>query len=374
MRMLVVGGSAIGLNPHAHVVAEVAIAGVPVHFAVLERPDREFDPDAPENHGMVLVRTRAFSLNFRDKALILGWARRMRPTQYFAIGSELAAEVVACGAGVTRVAVGDRVILNCEYPQRNGEHRPKPGLPTNQASVELAVFPEHKLLPIPPTMSDAEGAAFTIGAQTAYSMVRRIAPVPGETVAVTAARSNTSLFALLALRERGARICALTTSARDHDRLRALGADEVIRVDPSLDRFADDPNVLRAAKAGNGFDGVVDPFLDIHLTRLVDLLAFGARYTSCGIYHQYTALTGRDVQRSGLSSSKVVVALMMRNVNLVANCLGEEADLRRALADHAEGRLQVPIDSVHAEDGMAAFLERSYNDPDRFGKVILRYS
>lgn len=78
-----------------------------------------------------------------------------------------------------------------------------PGLSTQRASAELQVHQRAKLMKIPAAMPLAEAAAFSVGAQTAYSIIRRLAPARGAHIAVTAASSNTSLFLIKALVARG---------------------------------------------------------------------------------------------------------------------------------------------------------------------------
>jgi hypothetical protein len=50
------------------------LEGVQVRYGIIETPDLSFDPDADKNADMVLLRVRAFSCNYRDRALILRMA------------------------------------------------------------------------------------------------------------------------------------------------------------------------------------------------------------------------------------------------------------------------------------------------------------
>ena len=58
----------------------------------------------------------------------------------------------------------------------------------------------------------------------------------------------------------------------------------------------------------------------------------------------------------------------------MGNCLGTTEDLKNALQDYASGDLKVIIDSVFTGNQVGAFFDRTYNAPDRFGKVVYRYS
>jgi NADPH:quinone reductase-like Zn-dependent oxidoreductase len=350
--------------------ARVRIAGREVAFAVLPGPEPEFDPQRAEDRERVLVKVRAFSLNFRDKAIILGAATQ--GTSPFAIGSELAGEVLAVGADVAGLAPGDRVIANASYPD-SGVPGLAPGLPTNSASCERLVVHAARLFPIPATLPDPVAAAFGIGAQTCWSMARRLKLREGQSVLVTAARSNTSLFAIQALRLQPVRIFALTTSDSDHDRLRELGAERVLRVPAEIADLSESAEVVAAARGVGGFNAVVDPFADLWLGRVVNVMAFFGRYVTCGVYDQYTRFVGEEFRHRGQSGQELLVTIFMKNLSVIGNCLGHREDLRRALADYQAGRVPVVLDSVHAGDAIGPFLERTYNAPDRFGKVVFAW-
>jgi NADPH:quinone reductase-like Zn-dependent oxidoreductase len=353
--------------------ATVEIAGVPLRFGLVHGPDTGFDAGAAASRDQVLIRTRAFSLNFRDKALMLGAAQRLAPDACEAFGSEFVGEVVACGPGVDRFRAGDRVMTNPAYPS-SGVPGLMPGLPTNAGSTELQAFHQAKLIGVPEAMTDEVAAAFPIGAQTSYSMIRRLKLRPGQSVLVTAARSNTSLFAIQALRREPVDVYALTTSDRHRAEIEALGVKGLFRIDPDIEELSQDPGVLAAARACQGFNAVIDPYSDLFLPRSLDVLAFFARYTTCGIFNQYLDLTGGSFRYRGKAGTQLMINMLVKDVSVIWNCLGHTQDLVRAIADHEAGALPVILDSVHTGEAFDRFLERTYNAPDRFGKVVFRYA
>ena len=334
-----------------------------------------FDAAAPENAGKVLVRKRGFSFNYRDRALMLSLAVNGPPGSFYGFGSDFVAEVLSVGPAVTGLAAGDRVIGNAAYPE-SGAAGVAAGVPANSASRELQVFPAVKLMKIPDSMNDEVAAGFTIGAQTSYSMVRKIGIAPGDPVLVTAARSNTSLFAIAALARRGAIVHASTTSRRDDAALRAAGVAGIIHLDrAAAPDFAAHPVCQGVLRSHGGYAAVVDPFFDLYLVPALAVMAFGARYTTCGMHDQHSHLVGAGaapaIQASGANP---LVTVMMKNLSVIGNCIGLSEDLALAVADHAAGRFPVIVDSVFRDsDGAAAFLERSYNAPDRFGKTVFLY-
>jgi NADPH:quinone reductase-like Zn-dependent oxidoreductase len=303
-----------------------------------------FDPSAERYARHVLLRVRAFSCNFLDRSVIRRAAAHLDGDRFFVIGSELVADVIATGRDVASVAAGDRVIGDNNYPGS--------GIPTSHASREYLVLPETAVARIPPAMPDAVAAAFSLGAQTAYSMVAKAGVSAGTRVLVTAASSCTSLAVLRVLRERGAHITATTTSAGRDDVLRNAGA-QVLRP-PGHETLG-------------GFECVFDPFLDAHIAWAMPLVAPGGRYVTCGVRTTKAA-------RAGDSYADALEMAVVKNVHLIGNCLGTTADLRTALADYAAGAYDVRLDSVfRGEESVAPFLDRTFNDPGRLGKTVFVY-
>ena len=149
-------------------------------------------------------------------------ATNLPDQNFYAFGSDFVAEVLTVGSKVDGLQPGDRVINNNQYPD-SGVAGLLPGVPTNHSSKELQVFHQAKLLKIPDSISDEMAAGFSIGAQTAYSMLRKLDVRPGENILVTAAKSKTSLFVINALKHRGVNVYATSTSRKFEEKLLAMG-------------------------------------------------------------------------------------------------------------------------------------------------------
>jgi NADPH:quinone reductase-like Zn-dependent oxidoreductase len=357
-------------QPNVMFASTVEIDGVPVRCAIVETPDPVFDRGDPSNARRVLIRVRAFSLNYRDKRFLFSMALKGPDTGFFSVGSELMGHVLETGPEVTRFRPGDRVMGNNAYPE-SGAHGVLPGVVSNHASRELQILHEVKLTRIPDSMPDATAAAFSIGAQTSYSMIRRLQVLEGASVLVTAARSNTSLFIIEALRRLKVRLYALTTSGRFSDALKERGANEVIVMNP-VQPFLDHPALADVAKNG-GIQFVFDPYFDLHFSQALDVMGMGAKYVTCGIQNQSSDLTGRHAVSNG-RTGREFLNICVKNLQILGNCIGVDEDLERASCDYAKGLLQVQLDSTSSHGETGAFLDRTYNSPDRFGKVVYQYS
>lgn len=342
-----------------------------VNCAIVATTDRTLDARDPANAHKVLIKVRAFSCNFRDRAQILKAAVSAPDNAFYVIGSEFAGEVLETGPAVTRVAAGDRVMGDNSWPVRQPDGWRR-GVPTNHASREYLVLHEEKLCRIPREMPDEQAAAFSIGAQTAYSMVSKLDVGEGANVLVTAATSNTSLFAIHGLLRHRVNVYATTTSPQFVKPLLALGVAQVFCVDPALPTFADDPDVRDLTSRLRGFDAVIDPFFDLYLNKVLPVMAFGSRYITCGYVDQYRA-AGSPPPFPAPDYREALQIAMLKNISIIGNCAGLRIDLERAGKDYVDGRLPVTIDSVFANDRPAAFLDRTYNARDRFGKVVYRY-
>jgi NADPH:quinone reductase-like Zn-dependent oxidoreductase len=72
-------------------------------------------PDPAAGPGQVILRTRAWSLNYRDLMVVKGEYNPKMQVPAVPL-SDCAGEVVECGPGVTRVKAGDRV-MGCFMPK-----------------------------------------------------------------------------------------------------------------------------------------------------------------------------------------------------------------------------------------------------------------
>lgn len=127
--------------------------------------------------GEVLVRHTAIGVNFIDTYHRSGLYPL--PALPAVLGREAAGIVAAVGAGVTRVAEGDRV----GYPLHPG------------AYAESAIVPEAALVAIPEGIDDRTAAAAMLKGLTAWYLVRRSHPVrEGEAILVHAAAGGVGLL------------------------------------------------------------------------------------------------------------------------------------------------------------------------------------
>jgi NADPH:quinone reductase-like Zn-dependent oxidoreductase len=214
------------------------------------RIEKEFGIDALQSaetpvprpgHGQVLVRIRAASLNYRDLLMIGGSYSRTLPLPLIPL-SDGAGEVVEVGPGVERWQLGDRVAGTFFQEWDGGEITDAAsgsalGGAVDGVLAEYALFREGGLTPLPPHLSFEEGSTLPCAALTAWHALQSGGLTCGQTV-LTLGTGGVSLFALLFARAAGAKVIATTGSSSKEERLRALGAAEVInyRSEPNWDK------------------------------------------------------------------------------------------------------------------------------------------
>lgn len=379
MRSVVVCGSKVKeLLLDNKTIKAVELRGVRVSFGLINVPPPLFDPGDPNQRQCVLIKVKAFSCNFRDVGVIFGALRDGGDHSFYAVGSEFVAEVVATGAAVTDLRVGDRVLgNNCYLGDGVSCDGAAGGLPTNQASKEYLVLHRTKVCKVPDGMPNTVAAAFSLGFQTVYSIIRKLSVEKDAHVLVTSARSNTSLFAISALRERKARIYATTSSKRFAGVLGEMGVEELIQVDLNPRAGEGRGNAFeklrRVSDRIGGFDYVIDPFFDLHLPLALNFMKPGAKYATCGLASTAEELAGSRFALPMPTMTEVLSRCLVMNYQLISSCLGSTVDLQEALRDYEAGKVDVIVDSVYRGDEVGDFFQRTFESPERFGKVIYEY-
>ncbi len=173
-------------------------------------------PDPAPRAGEVLVAVRAASVNPVDWKVRRGDVRLLSGRPPKILGTDLAGTVAALGPGVAGLAAGAAVY---------GTTRMMLGAQGSHA--ERVAVPARRVAPIPPGLSFEEAAALPVAALTALNGLRRCGELEGRAVAVVGATGGVGHLALQLARARGARVTAVC-SARNAERARALGAEEVV--------------------------------------------------------------------------------------------------------------------------------------------------
>jgi NADPH:quinone reductase len=294
--------------------------------------------------GQVLLRLHAAALNRGE--FITGHGLHAKPGAR-AIGLEGAGEVVALGAGVSGVSVGERVMGRC------------PG-----AFSEYAVMDLRECIPIAPNLSWTEAAALPLVYQVAYDLLvlhGRVAA--SEWVLINGVASGVGVASLQVAKAFGARVIGTSGSEDKLARLRDLGLDVAL-----CTRGAQFHDAVMQATGGAGVNMVVNNVGGSVFAEDVRCLAFQGRLGMVGYVDgqlkaemDIEALHGKRLTLFGVSNK------MRTPQQRAADVPGFIRDLVPAVAD---GRIRPIVDRVFPFEQLEA--AREHMQANRhLGKIVL---
>lgn len=189
----------------------------------------------------VLVRIKAAGLNRRD---LYTPKRLEKDAAPLILGSDAAGIIEAVGNAVTRVQVGDEVIVNPSLRWYDESAVPPDdfeilSLPDNGTFAEFLAISEEQVEAKPTQLSFVEAATIGIAPLTGYRAVVTKGQVKaGDTVFIPGAGSGVATFMIPLAKSLGARVIVSSRSEEKRQAALALGADI------ALDNDADWPQEL----------------------------------------------------------------------------------------------------------------------------------
>ncbi|MEM7669511.1 MAG: NADPH:quinone oxidoreductase family protein [Pseudomonadota bacterium] len=185
--------------------------------------------------GQVRLRVHACGVNFADTLMVVGKYQE-KPPLPFSPGLEVCGVVDAHGDGVSGPAIGTRVAVTCGFG----------GL------AEFVCAPAVACVPLPDSVSDAEGAALQVAYGTSHvALDYRARLQPGETLLVTGAAGGVGLTAVEIGALMGATVIAVARGTERLERAGAMGAHHLIDSETA--------DIRHEVKALGGADIVYDP-------------------------------------------------------------------------------------------------------------------
>jgi NADPH:quinone reductase-like Zn-dependent oxidoreductase len=324
------------------------------HLSVATRPDPTPGP------GQVLLKMKAASLNFRDLVVPERGYGQYTGTLPLIPISDGVGEVVALGAGVSRVNLGDRVCPMFMQSWQGGELSLERitgslGGPLDGTMADFMVLPEGGVARIPAHLSDAQAATLPCAALTAWSaLVTEGRLRPGDRVLVQGT-GGVALFALQFARLLGAHVTVISSSDDKLERARALGADAGIN-------YVTTPEWARASRAitdGAGFDHILELGGEKTLPQSLRCIRPGGTISLIGV------LSGGTMN----TSLGLVVTRQVRLQGITVGSRDGFEAMARAIGQH---RLEPVVDRVfdfHELKEALAWLKSGAH----FGKVCIRH-
>jgi NADPH:quinone reductase-like Zn-dependent oxidoreductase len=336
----------------------LAATGGIEHLKVQELPQPSIQ--RPDD---VAVRVQAAALNRLDLFVAAGLPGSSLSFPHV-VGSDGAGLVHETGAGVSQFRPGDRVMINptiscgacaacavgedslCSNLGVLGEHR-------SGTVAEYVVVPAGNLAAVPPGMSPAQAAAFSLATLTAWRMLTtRARLAAGETVLIWGIGGGVAIAALQIARLLGARSIVTSGSDEKLEIGRRLGADLTLN-----HRTADIRAEVRKFTDGLGADVVVDSIGERTWTDSLRSLRRGGRMVVCG------ATTGPTVTMD-------LRRLFWHGWSILGSTLGNRREYGEIVAHAVAGRLWPVIDSiVPLDEGPAAY--RRLLRGEQAGKLVI---
>ncbi len=318
---------------------------------------RQFPTSRPDpGPNEMLVRMRAFSLNYRD--LMLAEGRYGSPTPPDLVPfSDGAGEVVAVGAGVRRFKPGDRV-ASCFFADWDDGALSQTGAGSARGGgidgvlSEYAVLNERGAVHVPAGYSFEEAATLPCAAVTAWNALVCFGGIAAGSTVLVQGTGGVSIFALQMAHGMGARVICTSSSDAKLERAVSLGAASSI----NYARNPDWQDEVRRLTGKAGVDLVIEVGGAGTLGRSMQATRAGGRIAVIGV------LTGRaEVDPS---------VILFRRLSLQGILVGSRAMFEAMIRAIDMLSLRPVIDRRFGFDEVAAALHH-LKGGSHFGKVVV---
>ncbi|MFT3758877.1 NAD(P)H-quinone oxidoreductase [Thauera sp.] len=321
----------------AVIAREPGDAGV---LALAERPVPE--PTA----GEVLLRVSAAGINRPDIMQRQGIAKPP-PGVTDVLGLEVCGEVVACGPGVDRALLGQRLMALVP----GGGYAPWCAAPVDHAFV------------VPAGLSDVDAAALPEGLFTVWHNLFELGRLTmGETLLLHGAAGGIGTLAIQLAHAAGATVLATASDETRFAELRKMGAEKTI-----CWRSTDFVQAVLDHTGGRGADVVLDVVGGDYVRRNLQALAFGGRHVSLSFMQ-------------GSAVNVELLTLMQKQLSLHSSTMRPQSHAEKARMARCIARQVLPLlrsgrvrPRIHGTFGLdeAAAAHSALESGKVFGKLVL---
>ncbi|MFC7686101.1 NAD(P)-dependent alcohol dehydrogenase [Ureibacillus sp. GCM10028918] len=305
----------------------------------------------------LLVRVKAVSLNYRDKAIVDGiyLPEIMKAHLPFVPVADASGEVVSVGSEVTKFQEGDRVTSHMFIDWIDGKPNTNLALggPINGGLAEYMILKEETAVKTPANMTDEEASTLPIAALTVwFSLVEYGKIKAGDTVLVQGT-GGVSVYAIQIASALGAKVIATSSNNEKLERVKALGAKEVINYVEKPDW---EKEVLKLTN-GEGVQHILEVVGGAGINRSIKALATQGNLYVIGFLDD-------------LYANVDLFALLAKQVKVHGINVGH----RRAFDDMArafeELKIKPVIDTVYSFDQAIQAYKHLYKGA--FGKIVIK--
>jgi NADPH:quinone reductase-like Zn-dependent oxidoreductase len=317
--------------------------------------------------GEVVVKVGYAGVNPVDRSIVsgrFGWISLPHTP-----GAEFVGTVIEVGEESPDFRVGDRVAVMpnlfcgaCDYCLMGEESSCTANPNIDREPYLLAIHrgggwaeyvrvPLRNLVRLPDNLEYKEASTLPVDGLTAWHMLRRARPRPGELVVVVGAAGGVGSFALQFARLYGCSVMAIVGGDKQAKAALDLGADYV------ADRTEDIVAAVKNINGGRGADIVVDPLGTATWDTSFRCLGPMGRYVTCGV------LTGTTAQLD-------LLRLYSMQIEVIGSTVGSRRDMVDVLRAASKNRVKPLVDSVYGFDKLRDAYTR-LNQHGRVGKVLV---
>ncbi len=324
------------------------------HLKLSTRPEPQAGP------GQVVIKMKASSLNFRDLVVPdRGYGNHTGTLPLIPL-SDGVGVVTEVGAGVRRVAVGERVCPTFFQRWTSGEPdlerlTQSLGGPIDGTMAELMCLPEEGVSRVPAYLSDIEAATLPCAALTAWSAIVTCSNTrPGDRVLVQGC-GGVALFAVAFAKLLGAHVTVISSSDERIERARLLGADATL----NYRKIPEWAKATRDITGGRGYDLILELGGEKTLPQSLRCIRPGGTVAMIGVL-------------SGSAMATSLGLIITRQVRLQGVTVGHRDGFEAMLRAMEQHRLKPVVDRVFAFEELKqamAYLQSGA----QFGKVCLAH-
>lgn len=318
-------------------------------------------PDPVCGDGQVIVAMRMASLNARD--LIVpdrGYGRATGELPLIPISDGVGA-VIHVGAGVTRVAVGDRVCPTYFQNWTSGDPTPARfasalGGPLDGVMADQICLSEQGVVKVPDYLTDAEAATLPCAALTAWSAIVTHGQTRAGDKVLVQGTGSVALFALAFAKLHGAHVTVISSSDDKLARVTKMGADATIN-------YVTTPDWARASRAITADTGGYDNIIELGGAQTLPLSLRAVR--PGGTLSMIGVLSGLNIEAS-------LGPIVARQVRLQGVTVGHRDGFEAMLRAMAQHEIRPVLGTEFAFEDLKPAMEH-LRQGGHFGKTVIRF-
>jgi len=318
-------------------------------------------PEPTCGAGQVVVALRMASLNARDLIVPERGYGRATGTLPLIPVSDGVGEVIEIGAGVTRVAVGDRVCPTYFQNWTSGEPSAERftsalGGPLDGVMCDRICLSAEGVVKLPQYLTDAEAATLPCAALTAWSAVVTHGQTRAGDKVLVQGTGSVALFALAFAKLQGADVTVISSSDEKLALVQAMGADAVINYTTEED-WARASRPLTADRGG--YDNIIELGGAKTLPQSLRAVRPGGTLSMIGVL-------------SGLNIEASLGPIVARQVRLQGVTVGHRDGFEAMLRAMAQHRVRPVLGKTFAFDALKEAMDH-LRAGDHFGKTLIQF-